>query len=71
MTTTRESYGKTKNRCTFLLHQQLQLIFNILVPLGNVYMQGVITACLLICSLLPALERLQQTVPGLGGHMVN
>lgn len=53
------------------MHQQLQLIFNNLIPLGDVYMQGVIAACLLICSLLPALKRLQQTVPRLRDHMVN
>lgn len=71
MTTALKYYGITKNWGTFLMHQQLQLIFNILIPLGDVYMQGVIATCLLIGSLLPALKRLQQTVPRLGGHVVN
>lgn len=70
-TTAVKYYTMTKNICTFLMHQQLQLIFDSLIPMGDVYMQGVITTCLLICSLLPALKRLQQTVPRLGRHMVN
>lgn len=45
--------------CTFLLHQQLQLIFNHFIPLGDVHMQGIVAARLLICCLLPALKRLQ------------
>lgn len=56
---------------TFFLHQQLQLIFNSFIPLGYVHMQGVVTACPLICSLLPVLKRFQQTVPRLGGHVVD
>lgn len=56
---------------TFLLHQNLQLIFNGLIPFGDVYVQGVVATRLLICSLLPDLKRLQQAVPGLGAHMIN
>lgn len=60
-----------KNGRTFVLHQKLQLIFNIFIPLGDVYVQRVITAGFLVCGLLPALKRLQQTVTRLRGYMVN
>lgn len=60
-----------KNGRTFVLHQKLQLIFNIFIPLGDVYMQRVITAGFLVCGLLPALKRLQQTVTRLRGDVVN
>lgn len=60
-----------KNGRTFVLHQKLQLIFNIFIPLGDVYVQRVITAGFLVCGLLPALKRLQQTVTRLRGYVVN
>lgn len=60
-----------KNGHTFVLHQKLQLIFNIFIPLGDVYVQRVITAGFLVCGLLPALKRLQQTVTRLRGYVVN
>lgn len=69
MTTALKNGGITK--CTFLLNQQLQLIFNGLVPLRDVHVEGVIAARFVVCGLLPALKRLQKTVPRLGAHMVN
>lgn len=61
----------SKKGCTFLMHQQLQLVFNGFVPLGDVDVQGVVATRLLICSLLPAFKRLKQTLPRLGGHVVD
>lgn len=56
---------------TFLVHQHLQLILHVLVPLRDVDVQGVVAARLLVGRLLPALEGFQQAVSRLGGHVVD
>lgn len=63
--------GTSKRARTFLMHQQLQLVFNGFVPLGDVHVQRVVATRLLICRLLPAFKRLQQAHPWLGGHVVD
>lgn len=71
MTAALKCYRTTKTCYTFLLHQHLQLILDVLIPLGDVYVQGVVTTCFLVCGLLPAFKCLKQAVPRLRGHMVN
>ncbi|TNN57753.1 hypothetical protein EYF80_032031 [Liparis tanakae] len=63
--------SEPRNGRTFLLHQQLQLISDRLVPLGDVHVQRVVATGLLIRGLLPALKRLQQALPGLGAHVID
>lgn len=64
--------GAAKKTCrTFLLHQHLKLILNVLIPLGDVYVQGVVAARFLVRRLLPAFKRFEQAVPRLRGHMVD
>lgn len=62
---------RKKTRRTFLVHQHLKLILHVLIPLGDVYVQGVVAARFLVRRLLPALKRFEQAVPRLWGHMVD
>lgn len=58
-------------RLTFVLDEVLYLLFDAVTPVGDVHVQGVVTAALPIRPLSPLLIGLCQAGLGLGHHMVN
>lgn len=58
-------------RPTFVLDQALHLLFDAVVPVGDVHMQSIVTAALPIGPFSPLLIGLRQAGLQLGHHVVN
>lgn len=56
---------------TFVLDEVLHLLLDAVVPVGDVYVQGIVAAALPIRPLSPLLISLREAGLGLGHHVVN
>ena len=56
---------------TFFLDEALHLLLDAVIPVGDIHVQGVVTAALPISPLSPLLIGLRQAGLGLGHHVVN
>ena len=56
---------------TFLLEQGVHLLLDAVAPMGDVHVEGVVTADLLVGPLPPLVERLHQAAARLRDHMVH
>lgn len=56
---------------TFLLDECIHLLLYAVVPVGDVHMERVVAASLLISPLPPLVKRFQQTASRLRDHMVH
>lgn len=56
---------------TFLLDEGVRLVFYAVVPVGDVHMEGIVAARLLIGPLPPLVVGLHQAATGLWDHMIH
>lgn len=57
--------------CTFLLDETVQLLLHIVIPVGDVHVEGVVAADLLVRPLSPLVVGLQEAGTRLRNHMVH